>query len=1034
MPKPRYRALLIGNSIYYRDPGGLPELHGPKEDVKALQAALAHPDFGMFEDPDIEPLFDRRVQDLRVELEQFYIHDATRDDVLLLYYSGHGKLDISNRLHLCASDTQTSSLRSTALRYKEDVEEFINESPAAATITVLDCCHSGGFRGGKLMVEATGSGRCVLTSSAANQLAIDETRPGGPSPFTEVLVRGLQLAEAQLHLTTQELYEYVKLELNRPGQAKPQYYFNGAGSIILARRAPTIPTQAPPVEPAAPETVLEVPPALSASETTRSADTDIRPVPAEPAASPVPEWNLPTARDRLEHMLGQAVDAALWTHLEDPEREEVVIDAVAEAADAKPEWAVGILEGLPLDHTRQLVVTGLVSGLFDRHRDFLTEFIDGLGYSSPDEATAKIAYANLLPENETELILSILEHVCLSARFMEDGVYHSVPVLTGLCSLFLTALTPEAHNDQFSDSLINAARSHLSAEPSMLDTLLDSLNDGLIETLETPLKQSYLIEAARRIAHVDPTVAAALLAQDEVDLSPEALADEEIDSLADLATSLLRIDHSLAFGLFNTLNDRCASREQRGELLNCLLNELTTTDHAESTFLDRLLDEIERVTGLQDEAELGQLSHFAEQLASPAPRFAERLLELDPDDDRRFAGYLKAIGPASESGHVAAQGMAAAAERIARAARDDERRRRALLELAQGYAWVDPGHAVQLVKSSYSPHLDRGPAIESIAATVATVAPSRLTDLARAVKTAPDADKMLVGLVKGIAPVMPEAALSIADTIENQHAKSLAFTQFVIGAAIDSTALAKSALGRINPPKARAEAAALLARRLVETLPAFTIEAADSIEPGVATGHAKSLALIGASRAMTPEDSIRSERYLHEAVHYALQLDEDDPTRPELLRELASELAAFDRNRAVELLEAAERGARAFPDSAAATRNSTLAGIMIAWAPLVPANSERIAGELSIETAAWDECLREAALALAAPDPRRAEKVARMIGDPAERNSALLDLIEKLSTASTARAERIAASLPQGEYRARASLLVAKAMARRQSD
>ncbi|APU16603.1 caspase family protein [Actinoalloteichus fjordicus] len=145
----RYRALLIGNGDFPNDPHGLPALHGPAADVALLRRALVDGDGALFAREDVLVLPDRRVQRLRESLDGFFA-SAERDDVLLLYYSGHGRLDLDNRLHLCAKDTRTASLRATALR-AEDVNEMISSSPARSTIVVLDCCHSGAFKGADVL-------------------------------------------------------------------------------------------------------------------------------------------------------------------------------------------------------------------------------------------------------------------------------------------------------------------------------------------------------------------------------------------------------------------------------------------------------------------------------------------------------------------------------------------------------------------------------------------------------------------------------------------------------------------------------------------------------------------------------------------------------------------------------------------------------------------------------------------------------------------------------------------------------------------
>jgi uncharacterized caspase-like protein len=66
------------------------------------------------------------------------------DDLLLLYYSGHGILGRGNRLFLATTGSDLDSPRDRSISAKE-IREFIEDSRAERQIVVLDCCHSGAF-------------------------------------------------------------------------------------------------------------------------------------------------------------------------------------------------------------------------------------------------------------------------------------------------------------------------------------------------------------------------------------------------------------------------------------------------------------------------------------------------------------------------------------------------------------------------------------------------------------------------------------------------------------------------------------------------------------------------------------------------------------------------------------------------------------------------------------------------------------------------------------------------------------------------
>ncbi|MCB5905889.1 caspase, EACC1-associated type [Streptomyces pinistramenti] len=234
----RYRGLLIGNATFPRDPHALPALDGPLDDIAQLRQVLTDPQVGLFDSADLEALPDHGVQDLREKVDELFT-TATRGDVLLLYYSGHGQLDERGTLYLCANDTRTAGLRATALSAIE-INNIIEGSPASSTVIILDCCYSGAFKG-TAAAPVAGRGRYVLTSSRSTQLARAADRPGHPSPFTGQLVRALRTAQpgkAAEHLTVVEVYRQVHHWMTEDATIAPQLRFAGEGDVALARRPP----------------------------------------------------------------------------------------------------------------------------------------------------------------------------------------------------------------------------------------------------------------------------------------------------------------------------------------------------------------------------------------------------------------------------------------------------------------------------------------------------------------------------------------------------------------------------------------------------------------------------------------------------------------------------------------------------------------------------------------------------------------------------------------------------------------------------
>jgi hypothetical protein len=250
----RYRALLIGNSTYPADEHNLQTLKGPVKDIAVLNRALSDRDTGLFADVDVT-LLPESTSTRAVRALGTFFTTADRDDVLLVYFSGHGKLDQMGRLHLCMNDTETTDLLSTAVSSVR-INEFADASRARNVVIILDCCYSGAFRGGEFGDTVAGPGRYVMTSCRGTQLANDATVDNGTSFFTQHLVEGLLHAADQDgdgYVSFSDLYAYVDRCLREDGKQIPQRRVDGDGDLRLARR-PLAGAAAGSAEPAVPRT------------------------------------------------------------------------------------------------------------------------------------------------------------------------------------------------------------------------------------------------------------------------------------------------------------------------------------------------------------------------------------------------------------------------------------------------------------------------------------------------------------------------------------------------------------------------------------------------------------------------------------------------------------------------------------------------------------------------------------------------------------------------------------------------------------
>ena len=190
-------ALSIGNNKY--DDPKLAQLKTPAADSQALAKVLDDKTIGGFD--AVTPLINQNETRVRRAISEF-LTDKKPDDLVMLYFSGHGILDDRGRLYLALKDTQVNLLKATSLPSSFLTDEM-DSCRSKRQILILDCCHSGAFARGvkgeqKAVTEATfegsGFGRVVLTASDSTQYALegDQVAPlrRPRVPATEVTALG----------------------------------------------------------------------------------------------------------------------------------------------------------------------------------------------------------------------------------------------------------------------------------------------------------------------------------------------------------------------------------------------------------------------------------------------------------------------------------------------------------------------------------------------------------------------------------------------------------------------------------------------------------------------------------------------------------------------------------------------------------------------------------------------------------------------------------------------------------------------------
>jgi len=239
-------ALIIANTEY-TDPG-LAQLTAPGKDAKEFWRVLDSPDIGAFD--DVTMLLNEESSKVTENIEIFF-EKKKPDDLLVLFFSGHGVKDENGSLYLAVKNTNRSRLRSTAIK-SDFIRGVMDECRSKRQVLILDCCNSGAFAqgtkaetGGSIgtatAFEGTGYGRVVLTASDSTQFAWEGDKVIGDtenSLFTHFLIKGLE-GEADRdgdgRITLDELYDYTYEQIVSitPKQTPGKWAYKQQGEILL---------------------------------------------------------------------------------------------------------------------------------------------------------------------------------------------------------------------------------------------------------------------------------------------------------------------------------------------------------------------------------------------------------------------------------------------------------------------------------------------------------------------------------------------------------------------------------------------------------------------------------------------------------------------------------------------------------------------------------------------------------------------------------------------------------------------------------
>ena len=246
-------ALLIGVSDYT---SGFTPLPSAVKDAQAMKRVLEQTDIGGFD--QVQSLENPDRQSMEDAIEALFT-SCRKDDLVLLFFSGHGVKDDGGGLYLAAhnarKDERGRLVKSRAVAAGL-VVQFMENCRSKRQVIILDCCFSGAFAEGMKVKDdgsidvknqLGGEGRVILTSSTAIQYSFEQ-QDSALSIYTQYLVEGIETGDADQDrdgfIGVNELHDYAKRRVQEiKPEMNPEIYLakEGYNKILLAQTLSTDP-------------------------------------------------------------------------------------------------------------------------------------------------------------------------------------------------------------------------------------------------------------------------------------------------------------------------------------------------------------------------------------------------------------------------------------------------------------------------------------------------------------------------------------------------------------------------------------------------------------------------------------------------------------------------------------------------------------------------------------------------------------------------------------------------------------------------
>ncbi|MDH7514974.1 MAG: caspase family protein [Bacteroidota bacterium] len=245
----RIWSLVIGVDTY-RDIS-VPTLRFAVSDARLVDSLLRNPQCGALPAQRIRLLTDTAATRAAILSALDYLLKASQeDDVLFVYFAGHGMLDAGS-FYFLSSDAEPSRLSATAVPASQINDMIRKQGRMKKVLWVIDACHAGATAddGARAVSDANEllreiakaeNGYAILSASHASQEAL-EFEDRGHGVFTFFLAEGLkgfaETAPSDGFVRLGELAEYVSAHVNAvtEGRQTPRCFGCESVDFPLAR-------------------------------------------------------------------------------------------------------------------------------------------------------------------------------------------------------------------------------------------------------------------------------------------------------------------------------------------------------------------------------------------------------------------------------------------------------------------------------------------------------------------------------------------------------------------------------------------------------------------------------------------------------------------------------------------------------------------------------------------------------------------------------------------------------------------------------